>query len=245
MLLTRFASCAPQVLLNEASDSHADNVMQLAAQRGYYDVAQQLILACWAYTDAPTCIRAGLALDHAFSLALKAGDYTKCRAFVFACWLRNDVTDSRFAVYRAARMTVHLTKGIHDAKTNARPARRKRLEEEFRKAQLTLIALLQTRSEKELDDAFAMSWETNDSIFREIVLNDCVELLASDVLRLYLKRKWRGRALSQLITHRQYRRISGVTRPISASQWYVKYDSNGLQGLPAILLAGCPQFPFA
>jgi hypothetical protein len=94
------------------------------------------------------------------------------------------------------------------------------------RAQLLASCLMQTigpsKAENALNDAWKgiqpLPWCTRN-IFRDAVRFDCEHLLASTAVQGFLRRKWRGRLIEQIITKRISSRRQGISKQMQTDRW--------------------------
>ena len=116
------------------------------------------------------------------------------------------------------------------------------------RAQLLASCLMQTigpsKAENALNDAWKgiqpLPWCTRN-IFRDAVRFYCEHLLASTAVQGFLRRKWRGRLIDQLITRRVYSKTQGITQHMKTDKWLtVRTDARAAPSANRALLIGCP-----
>ena len=94
------------------------------------------------------------------------------------------------------------------------------------RAQLLASCLLQSIGPKKVEDALNDAWQAKQPldwctrhVFRDAVRFECEHLLASTALQGFLRRKWRGRLIDQLITQRVYSSKTGVFMHMQTRKW--------------------------
>jgi hypothetical protein len=202
-----------------------ESVMELAARKGYFDVTRELVLSCWEYTDFKTSMSAGKALDAAFKTALKDNNFEKAILFLVPCWRRNDRSRFDVAVRKTLMMSVAIARAVD------RLAARKLLDGAGkieisdlklmgRRVQLFTAALLQDLSPARVEEALSNVWELEDDraqLFRDAVRFECNELLASPSMQRFLKRRWSGRLIEQVVDGKVYHMETGIYRDVPRS----------------------------
>jgi hypothetical protein len=116
------------------------------------------------------------------------------------------------------------------------------------RAQLLASCLLQSIGPKKVEDALNDAWKgiqplawCTRLLFRDAVRYDCEHLLASTALQGFLRRKWRGRLIDQLITRRVYSKTQGITQHMKTDKWLtVRTDARAAPSANRALLIGCP-----
>ena len=96
------------------------------------------------------------------------------------------------------------------------------------RAQHLASCLLQTigsdKVENALNDAWVrvqpLDWCTRN-LFRDAVRYDCEHFLASTAVQGFLRRKWNGRLVDQLISRRVYSRRQGILKPMRIDKWII------------------------
>ena len=96
------------------------------------------------------------------------------------------------------------------------------------RAQLLVSCLMQTNGSNKADNALNNAWKEVQpldwcmrNLFRDAVRYDCEHFLASTAVQGFLRRKWRGRLVDQLISRRVYSRGQGILKPMRIDKWII------------------------
>ena len=182
--------------LSNVNGSVNDTLMELAAKLGHYEIAWELSTECWSYTDLKTSEGAGRAVDFAFGEALRQQRWAVCIRLMLACWLRNDKPSVQSAVCQTLEMAVKITKAINRRVRmlevqNGDHEKLEWLEQWARRAQLTAAGLMQKLSQRDLDQSLTFAW--HESLLKDAVEAECLDLLGRATLHGFFRRQWMGR----------------------------------------------------
>ena len=94
------------------------------------------------------------------------------------------------------------------------------------RAQLLVSCLMQTIGSNKVENALNDAWKEvqplpwcTRNLFRDAVRYDCEHFLASTAVQGFLRRKWRGGLIEQIITRRVYTRQQGISKRMHTNRW--------------------------